>query len=81
MQMEYTFKQFIKTLLNYYVKLEEESTDDEKYYTNSEGDSNVTVFEGLSNGNRLGLVSKLNLEDAKIVLLILNSILSEIYRN
>ena len=69
-------KNFISQLLRYYSKLEEKY-EQEMYYTAFEYDSNTTLYETLSNNNMIGLISKLPLKHAKVVLAILKSILSQ----
>lgn len=73
----YKEKKLVETILSYYAEKEKKASGPKMYFTNTEFDSNVSVFEGLSNANRLGLISKLPLKSAKVVLAILQAILSE----
>uniref|UniRef100_A0A6C0AEC1 Uncharacterized protein n=1 Tax=viral metagenome TaxID=1070528 RepID=A0A6C0AEC1_9ZZZZ len=76
-QITYDKKKLIEKILKYYSEKEEKLTGKNKYFTNVEIDSNLTTFEGLSNDFRIGLITKLPLKSAKVVLAILQGILSE----
>jgi len=67
----------ILKILNHFVDLENESKLQLEYYTSKEMDGNGTIFEGLSNGNRLGIKTKLPEDYSSVILKILHGILEE----
>lgn len=67
------------SIIEYYREKEEKIVDTYRYYTHITDDSNVSVFEGLSNANLLGIKSKLEEEDANVLLALFKAIVEENY--
>jgi len=72
-------KNIIREILLYLNEMESKSTENYLYWTNVECDSNVTLFEGLSNENRLVLYSNLKPIYIRIILSLFQNIFDDNY--
>jgi hypothetical protein len=72
-------KEIAKNILQEYIKIENNLTDDYQYYCHTEFDSNVTEFEGLSNSNKIVLKSRLDVKYIPIIMRIFHNIYEKNY--
>ena len=64
----------MKYLLDKYIQMENASKSKELYYVHTEYDSNVSVFEGLSNCNKIVLKTKINTKYVPLIMDLFQSI-------
>lgn len=72
-------KQIAKNVLQEYVKIENNITNNYQYYCHTEFDGSVTEFEGLSNSNKIVLKSRLNIKYIPIIMSIFQNIYDKNY--
>ena len=72
-------KKLAEALLNHYINVENESTNDYHYFCHTECDSNVTKFESLSNANKIVLKSKINFKYIPIIMRIFHCVYDDNY--
>jgi hypothetical protein len=66
-----------RLLLDHFIVKESKCVDEYRWYFNNEFDSNVVAAEALGNSRQLGIMTKLSLDDAKIIIYLMNAILQE----
>ena len=73
------YNNLIKKILEYYNNKSSQSNEHYRFVVYRTPDDNLSLFEKLSINNQIGIYSNLSDFDAKIVLLILQSIYSKNY--